>query len=521
MHIIKALILLLLLFNTAVTAKTDQGAASGQLTALLDMDSATTPRLSPDGSYLVFTRWSVDWMKDRWASSLWVTDRDGGQGRELGQGRGPSWSPDGTALAYLKPRPDGTTALVLVSLDPAVEPLTLMATPSFPRDLQWSPDGRLISFRMGIPGADVGWPIDLPPAPEGAQWAPPPHIIKRLHYRLDGLGYHYMGYEHLFVVNVKTGELRRFRPTATGMSAPSLLATIWAPVPRGRRIPFRFISTGWLTRTTKAFTGCRISSSLDLESGAISQLDLPQGFWINPRVSPDGESIAFAGFKHQDKIQTYTAREVWTSATDGTGLRMVSDNLDRDADSLQWSPDNDGVYFSADHNGTRQIFFASREAEVRQVTKGDHAVSSLVTSTAGAWRSLSLSRPNRPSEIVSFKLDTFDGFQPITDLNGTKLAGAPIGKIEGLHFISVDGTPVQGWLLKPADFDSSRKYPLILEIHGGRMKCITGGGALISRGSRARVSWCFTAIRVAVVVMERHTAMPLIMHFPATGTVKT
>ena len=62
---------------------------------------------------------------------------------------------------------------------------------------------------MGIPGADVGWPIDSPPAPEGAQWAPPPHIIKRLHYRLDGLGYHYMGYEHLFVVNVKTGQLRQ------------------------------------------------------------------------------------------------------------------------------------------------------------------------------------------------------------------------------------------------------------------------------------------------------------------------
>ena len=102
--------------------------------------------------------------------------------------------------------------------------------------------------------------------------------------------------------------------------------------------------------TYESVYGLSNTHSLDLESGAISQLDLPQGFWINRAVLAAWRVNSVCWIQAPGQIQTYTPLGVLSALC---GLRMVSDNLqNRDADSLQWSPDNDGVYFSADHNGT-------------------------------------------------------------------------------------------------------------------------------------------------------------------------
>jgi dipeptidyl aminopeptidase/acylaminoacyl peptidase len=225
--------------------------------------------------------------------------------------------------------------------------------------------------------------------------------------------------------------------------------------------------------------------SVDVASGAVTRLELPRGFWINPTASPEGGLLAFAGFEHGEKTQTYTARELWVSRSDGSGLKKISADLDRDAETLQWSPDASGVYFSSDDNGSRQVFFASLEGEVRQITHGNHAVY-LGNFDRNGVAVASLSLPDQPPAIVSFSLSDFQGFERQTGPDPGKLAKAPIGEIEELRFESADGTALQGWLLKPPEFDASLKYPVILEIHGGPHEMYHWGWSTYFQGLAAQ-----------------------------------
>ena len=129
-------------------------------------------------------------MKDRTKTELWLIGADGSKNRFLTDGGSPRWSPDGTRVAFLR---DGQIFVRWMDAEGAESQVTRLDSP--PSQIVWAPDSGSIAFRAVVdPGPDPAWAIDMPKAPEGAEWTGPPRIVTRLNYRRDGLGYHPRGF---------------------------------------------------------------------------------------------------------------------------------------------------------------------------------------------------------------------------------------------------------------------------------------------------------------------------------------
>lgn len=153
---------------------------------LFDLEIATDPQISPDGARVVFVRNFNDIMKDRKRSNLWIVNHDGSDLRPLTAGNendnSPRWSPNGQRLLYASTS-DGAAQIYVRWMDSG-QIAKVTRCPKSPNGMEWSPDGRWIAFAM--PVSDDTKPfVEMPPKPEGADWAKPPKTIRRMVYRTD------------------------------------------------------------------------------------------------------------------------------------------------------------------------------------------------------------------------------------------------------------------------------------------------------------------------------------------------
>ncbi len=146
--------------------------------------------------------------------------------------------------------------------------------------------------------------------------------------------------------------------------------------------------------------------------------------------------------------------------------RKISGDYDRDPMNLRWAPDGSGLFFDADDHGSRNIQFASTAGGVRAVTTGTHVLTmdSVSSDLVAAGTS---SDPDHPAEVVRYNLRRPQEMATLTSDNAGFLAGKHLAKTEEIEYTSTGNTKVQAWIVKPPDFDASKKYPMILEIHGG------------------------------------------------------
>jgi dipeptidyl aminopeptidase/acylaminoacyl peptidase len=428
----------------------------------LDWETLADPQLSPDGTQVVYTRRSVDRIADRWEAALWIVGADGTRNRFLVEGSGACWSPDGTRLAYLAKGEPGETQIFVRWMDGEGATTQVTHVLETPANLCWSPDGRSLAFTMLVPDTET-WKIDLPKAPEGATWTKPPRRVDRLHYRQDRRGYFEAGFVHLFVVPADGGTPRQLtsgrwhvggRPT--GLAREVGLA--WTP--DGSQIVFDGLKEDDADRRY-------LESHLyavDVERCQVRQITGRKGPWTSPAVSPDGRRVAFVGYEWTP--QTYKADELWVVELDGSGMRRISGDFDRDPDQLHWAPDGRGVYFVAADRGSRNVHYAALGGGVRPVTEGTHLLS--LSSVSGRGVAVGLrTTATRPDDVVLFRLARPRDLVQLTHVNDDVLQGKRLGEVEEIWYASKDGTRVQGWLVKPPGFDAQRTYPLILQIHGG------------------------------------------------------
>jgi dipeptidyl aminopeptidase/acylaminoacyl peptidase len=198
----------LLLVCAVLPARAQRPTDKLTLNDYLEWESIQAPRFSPDGKQIVFGRRWVDKLNDRWEASLWIMNADGSRNRFLVNGSSPQWSPDGTRLAYLaKGEPSGTQLFVRW-MDAEGGTTQLTRVTETPADLEWSPDGKTLAFRMLVPVKEK-WDIGMPAAPKGAKWTEAPRVVTRFRYRLDRQGYVDDGYRHLFVVPADGGTPRQ------------------------------------------------------------------------------------------------------------------------------------------------------------------------------------------------------------------------------------------------------------------------------------------------------------------------
>ena len=430
---------------------------------LFDLSVASDPQISPDGRHIAYVRLSNDIMTDRARASIWLIDTATGQQVPLVTGSGshssPRWSPDGTRLAYVSTA-EGGGAQLFVRWMAGGEAARVTGLPDSPDSIAWSPDGRRIAYAMSVP--DEGMTLGKAPAkPEGAKWADPLEIISAVTYRADGAGYLKPGFSQLFWVPADGGAPRQLTFGATNAGGPISWTSDSRAILFGANL-----SKNW-EREPLDSEVYRIA----IDGGAPVALTNRAGPDNAPVVSPDGRQVAWTGF--DDRRLGYQNSQLSVMNLDGSGKRVLTANLDRAVGNPLWAADSRSVYVSYDEHGSLRVARVGLDGSVRAVAAGLTG-SGLDRPYSGGDFSVSrngqvavtVGDPARPSDIG---LASGNGaVRRLTDLNTSLLGGKALGKVDKLPVTSsFDQRPIDAWLVTPPGFDPARKYPLILEIHGG------------------------------------------------------
>lgn len=389
---------------------------------------------------------------------------DGTRNRRLIKGSNARWSPDGTRILFFEEGEPKGTQIFIRWMDAEGATTQITRLEERPRNPQWSPDGRSIAFVSFVPRQSK-WDIRLPSAPEDATWTKAPRIFDDLHYRFDRRGFTERGFLHLFVVTADGGTPRQITSGewtvgSVGEGPPSSASFDWTP--DGTALPFEGLKDdSWDAVYDRSYI-----YRADVSSGAIRQVTTTTGYWTDPVVAPDGRTVAFRGYPATE--DTYALGRVWVIGVDGSGMRELASGLDRPAFGLEWAPDGGGVYANVQHHGTMNVRFLPLRGEPRMVTDGAHVVSlgSFANDrnlTAVAVRS----GPDEPADLVRFSLRRGGELTKLTDVNADLLGDKRRAGFEELWYTSSGDARVQGWLVTPPNLDPSKRYPMIMEIHGG------------------------------------------------------
>lgn len=424
-----------------------------------DLEFATDPQFSPNGKQIVYARSFMDVMTDRRLSNLWMIDVDGKNHRPLTTGnykhRNPQWSPDGSKIAYLS-NESGKTQIHLLWMDNGrSSKITNLQTS--PSNLEWSPDGKWLAMTMRIEKQSKAFG-NMPAKPKGAQWASPPKYIDKLVYRSDGAGYISESYTHLFILPVDGGTPRQISHGDFNHNNPK-----WSK--DGKQI---FCSANRAENWEYERQNSEIYS-IELASQKITALTDRYGPDASPTLSPDGRQIAYLGY--DDKKMGYHHTHLFLMDVDGKNKKVLSDQLDLSIGNIQWKADGSGLFFQYDEKGNTKVGFIDKDGKMKNIANdlggasigrpydgGDYDVS-------GEQVVFTHSTPTLPAELAIKRLGKTT---TITNLNEDLLGYKKIAKVEELWYKSShDGQDIQGWIMTPPDFDPAKKYPLILEIHGG------------------------------------------------------
>ncbi|UTW58615.1 S9 family peptidase [Kordiimonas sp. SCSIO 12603] len=429
---------------------------------IFNLEYATGPRITPNGEAVVYERRSMDIMTDGMRSNIWMVNLDGTEHRPLLSGKAqyrmPRFSPDGTRMAYVS-SVEGKNQIYVRWLDSG-ETARVTDLQYGPGNLSWSPDGKSIAFTMFVPKKNKPL-FTLPAKPKGAKWAGNAKVIDKVTYRADGQGFLPSGYTQVFVVPADGGTPRQI--TKGEFNNGGSLA--WMP-DSGSIIFSANRTENWELNPREADL-----YRVDINSGDLAQLTTRSGPDGNPVISPDGSKIAFTSF--EDKKLSHQNAALHIMNVDGSGVQEITTLLDRNIQGVQWAPDSQGIYYSYDNEGKRLVGYATLAGGSRILTNAVGGTTLGRPYTSGDFRAVgdgrvvfTRSETDRPADLAV--VDRIGRVTSLTNLNGDILSGKGMATVEEFTVqSSLDGLTVQGWIAKPANFDPNKKYPLILEIHGG------------------------------------------------------
>ncbi len=429
---------------------------------VFSFEQAGDPQFSPDGERIVYVRRSMDIMRDRSKSRLWIVGKDGSDHRPMtstdGNHSSPGFSPDGSKLAYISDRTGSSQIHVRwLNSDQTARITNVGSSPSAP---VWSPDGRMLAFTMFVPDRPEPM-IHMPPKPEGAEWAEPSRVIDSLVYRADGRGYVEQGNTHLFLIPVEGGTPRQLT------SGPYNHDGIPRWLPDGQSLLIdgnRHEDWKFDRRNSEIY-------EVQVEDGSIRALTDRKGPDNSPVISPDGTRIAFVG--NDESGISYLQDVLYVMNRDGGKVRALTAGLDRSVGNPQWAADGKSILLQYTDSGMGHVARVDLKGRVTTLVEDAGGMSLGRPYAAATYRSngtgsivYTRSRSDRPADLYFRGADGKS--QRLTALNEDLLAHRQLGRVERIQFpSSFDGRPVEAWVVTPPDFDPQKKYPLILEIHGG------------------------------------------------------
>jgi len=427
---------------------------------VFELEWASDPQVSPDGETIVYVRRSNDIMKDRVRSNLWQIKRSGKNHRPLHSGfknsYSPRWSPDNTRIAFVSNN-SGSTQIHMHWVDSG-ETTVISQVQESPSSLSWSPDGKWLAFTMNVKGKSTSL-VKSRTKPDGASWAKKPITVTTTRYQYDGRGIVEPSYRHVFVVPADGGTARQL--TNGNFN--------------------HYGSLAWSADSKDIFFSAHRSDDWELISGEsnlykitvsnkkLEQITSMPGEERSPSISPNGEVIAF--YVKERRPLAYTPSRIAVMNLESGNMQIISNDLDDDSDNLFWSNDGESIYFAFDQRGKRTIKKISLSGKVsdyadnvggttigRPYISGEfHAANDVIAYTFG--------QADRPADLaITINNET----NVVTSLNEDILGHRKLGKVNEITYrSSFDGQEIQGWYITPPDFNPKKKYPLILEIHGG------------------------------------------------------
>lgn len=430
---------------------------------IFDLQMVANPQISPDGERVIYEKHQFDVMTDKRISNLWITDVDGRTHQALTSGKqsvgSVEWHPDGDRFLYVS-NEEGSAQLFIHWLESGRQASITNLSRS-PGQVQWSPDGSQILFTMFVPepSPTLG---TIPSPPKGASWEENALYIEDAVYRFDGRGYLEQGHQQIFVVSPEGGAPIQLTEYPTNHSNVS-----WSS--NGEHILF----TANFSDNREMDPNNEQIYSLDVSTGERIAITSNRGPHNQPKMSPNGELIAFTGY--EDRFVGYQQTELYVMNADGSQERVLTEWIDLDIGAIHWDANSEGLYVGYTEKGVAKIGYVDLEGTLEELashlgspTLGrPYAGGSFSVTGRGefAYSSVSAHRPTQLS-VGSHK-----GRQPnrtLTSLNEQFFSSTHVGEVnEFWASSSVDDFQIHGWTITPPNFDPSKTYPLILEIHGG------------------------------------------------------
>jgi dipeptidyl aminopeptidase/acylaminoacyl peptidase len=429
---------------------------------LFNTKLASDPQLSPDGKTIAFVLTTPDLAGDKYTAHIWLVPSDGSAPTRQftfsdGKDRSPRWSPDGKSIAFVSDRDkDKKDQLYLISIAGG-EAKRLTDNALKPSAPVWSPDGTLIAYTSKVITKGTKKANDQHDASDVKAYT-------RLNYKSNDEGFWDYGWRQIFIATIADGKSKQLTHGAHNHGAPA-----WSP--DSKTIVFA------ANRSTQADEQpWNDLWSMSANGGALKQLTHRKGPAVAPIFSPDGKWIAFVG--HENEFKTVTEAGVYVVPARGGDATKITKGFDRTYGSSlatdlrspegapaapQWSKDGKTIYFVATDGGASNIFsVASKGGAVKPVTRGNHHIISYSYSRSTNRFAMVLSDALNPNDV--FTSTTNGAVKRLTRVNA--LADVQLSKPERF-VVSNEGVDIEAWLMRPMNWKAGKKYPAILQIHGG------------------------------------------------------
>jgi dipeptidyl aminopeptidase/acylaminoacyl peptidase len=451
------------------------------------------PQMSPDGSRVAFVRVTVDEKKDQYDTAIWLASTDGTDTpRPITSGvrdTSPRWSPDGRRLAFTRSvEKDGRPQPPQIFVMPMTggEPQLITEIPRGAANPVWSPDGRTIAF------SSAAKPADLKPKPASsgdasASAGTKPHetdvrVITQAVYRANGVA------GSGFIESDRPSQIWTLELPSIGapLAAPKPVTTGEFPASNPRWSPdgARIYFTSDRRRESYYYPNDSDLFAVTAGGGEPERIASIEGSIGAFAVAADGRRITFVGTLHGEPERSYSQPDLWVVDLPGGAPRNLTASYDFDVNgsiggdqraprgqmpaSPVWSSDGRSILIKVGEQGNAQVVrMDASTGRLEPITKGNQEIMGFTTDAAATRLAFVRSTPTAVGDVYAATVSDAGAARRLSGFNDDLFGQLTVSEPEEIWYPSFDGRKIQGWIQKPPDFDPSKKYPLILEIHGG------------------------------------------------------